>query len=187
MELPALGKIPYSDDLVVKATASGITFLKQNKFGKRYTGNKYSAVDRDGKLWLRASELLKYLESIEKKRKYLKELSKYAVQSANDPTVWYWLSDRRPKKAPVETGAGVKKLNHNGIMQISANLSTPRTGLLTVSNTLSTKRDREYRVHKREVRQRLLGFINTQKGKKELYFWTVTFPLPSRGSGISSR
>lgn len=175
MQLPALGKIPYSDDLVVKATASGITLLKQNKFGRRYTGSKFSAVDRDGVLWLRASELKKHLVSVEEKRKYLKELSNYAVQSAKDPAVWYWLSDRRPKKAPVETGAAVKSLI-SAQMQISTNLSTPETGLLTVSNTLSPKKEREYRIKKTEVRQRLLGFINTQRGKKELYFWTVTFP-----------
>ena len=33
-----------------------------------------------------------------------------------------------------------------------------------------------YTVNKKEVRQRLLGYINTQKGRKELYFWTVSFP-----------
>jgi len=38
------------------------------------------------------------------------------------------------------------------------------------------KKDCSYHVNKREVRQRLLGYINTEKGKKELYFWTVTFP-----------
>jgi len=45
---------------------------------------------------------------------------------------------------------------------------------------LSTKEDspekKGYRIHKREVRQRLLGMILTKAGKKELYFWTVTFP-----------
>lgn len=35
---------------------------------------------------------------------------------------------------------------------------------------------REYRVNKLEVRQRLFSMINTMKGGKELYFWTVTFP-----------
>jgi hypothetical protein len=35
----------------------------------------------------------------------------------------------------------------------------------------------EYRVNKMEVRQRILSMINTMKGGKELYFWTVTFPL----------
>lgn len=57
--------------------------------------------------------------------------------------------------------------------QSSANISTPSNNLSTPEDGLSTKR---YRVHKREVRQRLLGYMNTQRGKKELYFWTVTFP-----------
>ena len=34
-----------------------------------------------------------------------------------------------------------------------------------------------YTINKKEVRQRIVGFVNTQKGKKELYFWTVSFPL----------
>lgn len=33
-----------------------------------------------------------------------------------------------------------------------------------------------YKINKKEIRHRLLGYINTVKGKKELYFWTVTFP-----------
>lgn len=41
---------------------------------------------------------------------------------------------------------------------------------------LSTKRC-EYRVNKIEVRQRLLTMINTMKGSRELYFWTITFPV----------
>ncbi len=44
------------------------------------------------------------------------------------------------------------------------------------TKNLSTKRC-EYRVNKIEVRQRLLTMINTMKGGKELYFWTVTFPV----------
>lgn len=35
---------------------------------------------------------------------------------------------------------------------------------------------REYRVNKLEVRQRILTMINTMKGGRELYFWTITFP-----------
>lgn|SRR5574341_29319 len=44
--------------------------------------------------------------------------------------------------------------------------------------SLSTKEKKDcgYSVNKQEVRQRILGMINTMKGCKELYFWTVTFP-----------
>jgi hypothetical protein len=34
-----------------------------------------------------------------------------------------------------------------------------------------------YTVNKQKVRHRLLCYLNTQKGKKELYFWTVSFPV----------
>lgn len=33
-----------------------------------------------------------------------------------------------------------------------------------------------YKVNGTQVRQRLLGMIHTKAGKKELYFWTITFP-----------
>lgn len=38
------------------------------------------------------------------------------------------------------------------------------------------KRAKDYRINKTEVRNRIFGMINTGRGKKELYFWTVTFP-----------
>lgn len=41
---------------------------------------------------------------------------------------------------------------------------------------LSKKIEKEYRVNKTEVRSRVLSWIRTARGKKELYFWTVTFP-----------
>ena len=37
-------------------------------------------------------------------------------------------------------------------------------------------REKNFKVHKTEVRNRIFGMINTMAGKKELYFWTVTFP-----------
>lgn len=46
----------------------------------------------------------------------------------------------------------------------------------TKSLSPKKKNECEYRVNKQEVRQRILGMINTMKGSKELYFWTVTFP-----------
>jgi hypothetical protein len=149
MELPQLGKVPsvVGYPLRIKATASGITVLKENNFRRRYTGNKFSAVDINGGLWIRASELEKHVrEGVDKKPK---------------------------KKARVETPAAEKKLID---MQISGNLSTLQMPDRVDSPKLSTKKERQYSVHKREVRQRLLGFMNTQRGKKELYFWTVTFP-----------
>jgi hypothetical protein len=44
------------------------------------------------------------------------------------------------------------------------------------TNLTPTNRKKSYKVNKLEVRQRILGMLHTKKGKKELYFWTVTFP-----------
>jgi hypothetical protein len=153
MGIPVLGKLPsvVSQQLYIKASSSGITLLKENAFRRRYTGNKFSAVDINGNLWVRASELQKHLRE--------------------------GLTKPAKKKARVETQAEEKNIllmNYSG--QISGNLSTPETELLTTGDGLSTK-VRTYKVNKREVRQRILAMLNTQAGKKELYFWTVSFPL----------
>jgi len=39
------------------------------------------------------------------------------------------------------------------------------------------KKTGEYHVNKKEVIHRIRNYINQQKGKKQLYFWSVTFPL----------
>jgi hypothetical protein len=154
MECPFLAPVPnFTHELTLKATQSGVLFLKQNRFLQRYTGNKFSAVDINGKLWLRRSELAKEVRG-----------------QVDRP--------KRKKKARVETQAVSNSFNLEMIPepQISDKFSTIEGPLSTVPKKLSTSKPREYRVKKREVRQRLLGFINTQKGSKELYFWTVTFP-----------
>lgn len=153
---PTLAPVPGQHiELTRKATISGVTYIKSGRFKKRYTGNKYSEVDINGNLWLKGSEL----------RRSLKE----PAQPGR----------RAKKKAPVETGAGVIIYNSNQIeKQISENLSTLQNPGETALQQLSTtKPQREYKIKKSIVRQRVLGYINTMKGKKELYFWTVTFPM----------
>jgi len=150
--IEGLAQVPSTvgDNLLIKATASGIVFLKDGRYRSRYTGNKYSAVDINGNLWLKASELRRRIKG---------------------PSV----RGKTKKEAPVETEAG--KYLDRSEPQISANLSTIEGEFSPHINNYSTKQPREYFVNKKEVRQRLLGFINTQAGKKELYFWTVTFPM----------
>lgn len=143
-DLPKMPVVPSGEDLRIKATTSGITYLKEGKFRSRYTGNKFSKVDIQGHLWLRAADMKQGLPG------------------------------KKKRKAPVETGAVIKDFNAMEPGTISENFSTLQPELLTNGPELSTKKS--YRVNKREVRQRILGFINTQAGAKELYFWTVTFP-----------
>lgn len=80
--------------------------------------------------------------------------------------------DRKRKPANKNKGGG-EKISLDDT-QISESFSTNTPELSTQKKDLSTKK--QYRVNGSQVRQRLLGFINTQNGKKELYFWTVTFP-----------
>lgn len=80
------------------------------------------------------------------------------------------------KKTPLRK-AGIVSLGLKVAPQRSDNFSTQQNEFSPNNTPLSTKKQfRGYRINKREVRQRLLGYINTQRGKKELYFWTVTFP-----------
>ena len=41
----------------------------------------------------------------------------------------------------------------------------------------SKPKNRQYQINKRQVRARLYNFLNTDKGAKELYFYTITFPV----------
>lgn len=152
MAVPRLLPVPrqHHDPLTIKATLSGIIILKTDptagsrRYLSRYAGSKYSAVDINGNLWIKATELKKQI----------------ALEG-------------KDKKKPGRKPTGVQKFNSIP-MQISHELSTQNNNSEQKKKDLSTLR--EYRVNKREVRQRLLGMINTNQGKKELYFFTVTFP-----------
>lgn len=75
---------------------------------------------------------------------------------------------RRPKKATRK----IERIE----AQRSENFSTSEPQLSPKKQRLSTS----YSVNKREVRQRILGYINTMRGKRHLYFWTVTFPAGTK-------
>lgn len=139
---PPLARVPnITHDLTIKTTVNGVVYLKQNRLARRYTGSKYSAVDINGRLWLKATDLKK---SAGKKNTPAKTGVKNCLGA---PT--------RAKQKYDKLLTADKNLPTNG-----ADLSTNRT----------------YYIHKREVRARILGYLNTMNGKKELYFWTVTFP-----------
>lgn len=139
-------------DLTRKASPTGVTYIKSGRFKKRYTGNKFSEIDINGNLWLNGKDLRK---------------------SIADPD-----KPKRKKKAPnVETPGGVKSLPSD-MIQISANLSTLQNPDQSGVDELSTiKPQKTYGLKKSLIRQRLLAMIASQTGKKELYFWTVTFPM----------
>ena len=150
MDCPTLGVVPsFQKELLIKATGSGITILQKTRYRQRYTGSKYSQIDINGRLYLNGNDL-------KKAQKEERECN----QKKKGP-----LSRRTPKNS-VDT------------MQISNIFSTENTELSPIQPGLSPKseKSRSYRINKKEVRQRLLGYLNTMKGKKELYFWTVTFP-----------
>lgn len=144
MECPTLGVVPGigNSPLQIKASATGVTFLPERIYKKRYTGSKQSAVDINGKLWINARELEK------------------EIQGGVDP------KRGKGKKKAVALPLLDKKISNSNEVQISAIDPEPP----------KKEREKSYQVNKKEVRQRLFGFMNTQKGRKELYFWTVTFP-----------
>jgi len=123
----------FHHELTIKANQSGITVLKESRYRKRYTGSRHSAIDINGKMYLKANDLKKYL-----------------IANPGDKR------NGRPKKRPDP----LNLLNGEG----------------EDSNNQITPREKSFKVHKTEVRNRIFGMINTMRGKKELYFWTVTFP-----------
>lgn len=165
MHYPALGKVPsvVGDDLVLKLSATGVTFLHERKFRQRYTGSETCAVDINGGLWLSKAELSKYqhnelitLGKIKPKKERAKKL---AV-----------LPDSQ-QKLIIAPRVGVEdQLQISPLISDSANISP------VVEKKLKEPRKKSYSINKPRVRQRILTYINTQKGAKQLFFWTVTFP-----------
>lgn len=78
--------------------------------------------------------------------------------------------EKAKKKAKVKTSADEIAISEQQISDLNPEKPAPDADLFK-------KPRRTYTVHKQQVRQRILGYINTQRGKKELYFWTVTFPM----------
>lgn len=173
--IPALPEVSLlkveNSDLVLKLTQTGITFLGHyneetkkyeatGRFRKRYTGSKTCAVDSNGKLWLDAKEL----ESIIKQPK-----DKSKKKSAGIPPDAQKLFEL-PNPGdlfPGQAAISQENLNCENISPESANFAI---------NIAKKERKKSYRVDKAKARQRILAMTNTQKGKKNLFFWTVSFP-----------
>lgn len=158
--LPTLGRVPSLTstdcDLVVKATQTGIVFLTERRYKKRYSGSKKHAVDINGSLWLQASELKKAEQACVK--------DKGSGRGKKKP------GDAPPDLKVVSNCSGYPTTRSG---QISDEIPTSEN--FTGANP-KKERKKSYTVNKKEVRQRILGYINTQRGKKQLFFWTVSFP-----------
>lgn len=144
------------DDLVLKLSHSGVTFMHTRRFKKRYTGSTTCAVDINGKLWLNSRELeQENLNQASDKGKAKKR------ELVCRPTL---------KKLTKETSSGDL---FPELGAISAEISDSENFAINVAKK---ERKKSYKVDKSKVRGRIMAYINTQKGKKNLYFWTVSFP-----------
>lgn len=158
-----LGKLPSSlvttdSNLVLKLTSTGVTFLHERRFKERYKGSQTCAIDINGNLWLNAKELQEY----SKKPDESKEKKKKVGTPPNLPKLL--LLEIKPDRY----------LNGSGA--ISENSTDPQNLYPLVEKNAKKERKKSYKVNKGKVRSRILTYINTQKGKKNLFFWTVTFP-----------
>lgn len=152
-----------AEDMTVKLTQNGIVFLgkrveleidgkkkvvyeETGKFRNRYVGSKLCNVDLNGWLWLDANEL------------------KSDIKAGNKD------KPKRAKKNP-SVAEGDEKTNFS--VRADANIpDNPDT-----ANVIEKKpRVKSYKIDKSKVRHRIYNYINTAKGKKRLFFWTVTFP-----------
>lgn len=162
-----LGRLPSNvgngdPDLVLKLTPTGVTFLHERRFKERYKGSQTCAVDINGNLWLDAKEL----QEESKKPDTNKGKKKKVTQPGNLQKLL--LLELEPDRY----------LNGSGA--ISENLTDQQNLCPSVENfalnVAKKERKKSYRINKGKVRSRIITYINTQKGKKNLFFWTVSFP-----------
>ena len=160
-----LGKLPSSvgnadPDLVLKLTPTGVTFLHERRFKERYKGSQTCSVDINGNLWLSAKELQ------EESKKPDKDIGK-KKKVRTPPNLQKLLLFETSEPDRYITGSGA----------ISQEIGT-QENFSPDCDQISAKKSRKksYRVNKAKVRSRIITYINTQKGKKNLFFWTVTFP-----------
>jgi hypothetical protein len=183
MQRPALGQVPVTgDDICIKATATGITFLHERKLKQRYTGSKTCAIGINGEVWpkrddytkMQALKIPSRLISYQQDDKFYLDHEKY--KEATTP--------KRKKKAGTPACLIFDETSKENDGLVPSDQPTSSHENLTSENnsgeflaiTAKTGRKKSYSVNKKEVRQRILSYINTAKGAKELYFWTVSFP-----------
>jgi len=157
-----LAEVPTNEDLVMKLTPTGVLWIHERRFKKRYTGSTACAVDINGRLWLDAKEL------------------DHEVKKRNKPKY-------KKKTTGVPPGGQSCFIIENGNI-ISERLPGAISENYTIPENLSTgceenkgiavkkPRKKSYSIDKAKCRARILAMTNTQKGKKHLYFWTVSFP-----------
>lgn len=171
MLCPAIGKVPsvVGDDLVLKLTSTGVTFLHERKFKQRYTGSKTCAIDINGGVWLNKADLKEH------QRQELIALGKIKPKKEGKKKLAA-LPDSQQKLIIVPPGGEVDQL------QISTETAVPANISPVIEKKVKKERKKSYSINKREVRQRILAYINTQKGSKHLFFWTITFPAGTADS-----
>lgn len=154
-------KMPTGDDLVMKLTSTGVTFMHTRRFRKRYTGSTACAVDLNGKLWLNARELERECKAERKEPPKKKRVSMPA-----DPPKLFKENDLDLSNAkPDAISQKISDPDNFSPDGDKNNLPVPKK-----------ERKKAYKIDKAKVRQRINAYINTQKGKKQLFFWTVSFP-----------
>lgn len=180
MQRPALGKVPGvgADDLVIKATTTGITFLHDRRFKKRYNGSKTCTIGINGEVWPKRSDYdkMQALKIPSRLISYnedgLHYLDKQKYKEATTPK-------NKKKAAAADCLILFEKKpapgsEHAAICEEIPTSENNSTAL--AKKPAKSSKKASYSINKREVRQRIMSYINTAKGVKELYFWTVSFP-----------
>lgn len=180
MHRPALGEVsPTGDEICIKATSTGITFLHERRLKQRYTGSKTCAVGINGEVWPKRADYVK-MQSL----KIPSRLISYEANNLFYLDEAKYIEATTPKRKKKAASPGCLILDDvihsdsgSNHAAISAEISTTENNFpIIVEKVTESIRKKSYSVNKREVRQRILSYINTAKGQKELYFWTVTFP-----------
>ena len=165
-----LGAVPSisEPELCIKAGYSGITFfstydIERKKYfverplKSRYTGSESAAVSINGVLFTDK-----------------KELDKLIKQEGEN----FGKSRKGKKKPGVALPGKIIKSTYKLAGVPVQGAIYPDFFVLVAPMPKKPKKLRKklYKVDKPKVRARIMAYINTQKGKNRLFFWTVSFP-----------
>lgn len=154
--VPSQSGVSSSFELTIKATASGVTFLghwddERKKYVTTRTYKKRYTGSKQSAVDINGNL---WEKSIDLER----EISK--------------TRDKNKKSAHGIVRSNLSNVNSDPQQISEINLDTETSA----ANIAGKSKKKCYIVNKREVRQRIYAYLNTQKGKKHLYFWTVSFP-----------
>lgn len=155
LEIP-ITQTPMTIGLSIK----GVTHLTESRYKRRHSGSK---------------EILQQpVTGLIHRKRY------YTLFPHEKPTAGKGRS-RRARPGPPPPPPPPQKISESGTngseppsRVFDDSICSASVSKLTTQNN-APKKVREYSIDKKQVSHRILNYVNSMKGEKQLYFWTITF------------